>query len=135
MRTEISIILPNYNSSKTIVKTVNSVFKQTYRNWELIIVDDNSDYKTKKILSRIKSNKVKIYYLNKNHGAGYCRNLAIKKSTSKYLAFIDSDDIWEKNKLKEQINFMKKNKYNFSYTFYQTVKNKKKKKNIYAVKI
>ena len=128
MRTKISIILPNYNSSKTIVKTVNSVFKQTYRNWELIIVDDNSDYKTKKILSRIKSNKIKIYYLNKNHGAGYCRNLAIKKSTSKYLAFIDSDDIWEKNKLKEQINFMKKNKYNFSYTFYQTVKNKKKRK-------
>ena len=80
---KVSIILPNYNSSKTIIETVSSVLSQTYKNWELIIVDDNSDKKTKTILSKFKKfKKIKILYLNKNKGAAYCRNLAIKKSKS-----------------------------------------------------
>ena len=95
---KVSIILPNYNSSKTIVDTINSILLQTYKNWELIIVDDCSDKKTKNILSKYKNiKKIKIFYLKKNKGTAYCRNLAIKKSKSYYLAFIDSDDTWEKN--------------------------------------
>jgi teichuronic acid biosynthesis glycosyltransferase TuaG len=54
-------------------------------------------------------------------GAGYCRNFAIKKSNSEFLAFIDSDDLWRKNKLKAQINFMIKKNYNFTYTHYYTI--------------
>ena len=127
-KTKIDIILPNYNSSQFIIKTINSILKQTYKNWKLIIVDDFSDKKTKKILKEISKNKnIKVFFLNKNHGAGFCRNFAIKKSKSPYLAFIDSDDTWKKDKLKKQINFMKKNNFSFSYTDYKTFGNKKRK--------
>ena len=129
-KTKIDIILPNYNSSQFIIKTINSILKQTYKNWKLIIVDDFSDKKTKKILKKISKNKnIKVFFLNKNHGAGFCRNFAIKKSKSPYLAFIDSDDTWKKDKLKKQINFMKKNNFSFSYTDYKTFGKKKRKVN------
>ena len=125
---EVDIILPNYNSSNYIIKTVNSILNQSYKNWKLIIVDDFSDEKTIKILKRNFINKnIKIYFLKKNRGAGFCRNYAIKKSSSPYLAFIDSDDIWEREKLKKQINFMKKNNYSFSYTDYVTFGDKNRK--------
>ena len=119
----VDIILPNYNSSDTISSTLKSVLEQTYKNWRLIIVDDCSDTMTKNILSKYnKIKKIKVYYLQKNKGAAYCRNFAIKKSKADYLAFIDSDDLWKKNKLKIQINFMKKNNYFFTYTHYKTFK-------------
>ena len=124
---KVSIILPNYNSSKTIVATVNSILKQTYKNWELIIIDDCSDNKTKNILIKFKRiKKIKILYTEKNIGAGQCRNMGIKKSHSYYLAFIDSDDLWEKNKLKMQINFMQSSNYSFTYTYYKTFTSNKK---------
>ena len=114
---KVSIILPNYNSHDFISKTIRSVLNQTYHNWELYIVDDASDIRTKKSLLKFKKyKKIKIYFLKKNKGAGYCRNYAIKKTHSKFLAFIDSDDLWKKNKLKEQINFMKQNGHKFTYT-------------------
>ena len=117
----VSIILPNYNSYKTIVPTINSILRQSYKNWELIIVDDASSEKTRKILIKYeKIKKIKIIYLKKNKGAGYCRNIAIKNSSSYYLAFIDSDDLWKNNKLKMQINFMQNNNYDFTYTYYET---------------
>ena len=120
---KVSIVLPNYNSSKTIKKTISSIVNQTYKNWELIIVDDNSDKLTKSILSKYKNKKkIKIYFSRKNKGAAYCRNLAIKKSKSDYIAFIDSDDLWKKNKLKIQISFMKRKNYFFTYTYYKTFK-------------
>ena len=120
---KVSIILPNYNSSETIRETISSILNQTYKNWELIIVDDNSDKTTKSILSEYKKlKKFKIFYLKKNKGAAYCRNLAIKKSKSYYIAFIDSDDLWKKNKLNLQINYMQKNNYFFTYTNYKTFK-------------
>ena len=117
---KVSIILPNYNSSKNIKLTIDSILNQTYKNWELIIVDDNSDKLTKNILSKYKNKKkIKVHFLKKNRGAGYCRNLAIKKSKSDYISFIDSGDLWKKNKLKIQINFMKKNNHFFTYTFFK----------------
>ena len=129
-KTKIDIILPNYNSSKFIIKTIRSILKQTYKNWRLIIVDDFSDSVTKNILKEIcKKRNIKVFFLKKNRGAGFCRNYAIKKSSSPYLAFIDSDDTWEKNKLKKQISFMKNNNYAFSYTDYKTFGEKKRKIN------
>ena len=122
----VSIVLPNYNSFKFINSTIKSIVKQSYTNWKLIIVDDCSDKKTRDLLLKItKNKKIKIFWLKKNRGAGYCRNLAVKKSHSKYIAFIDSDDIWKKNKLKNQITFMEKNKYLFTYTNYETFGKKK----------
>jgi len=118
---KIDIILPNFNSSDSIKETIKSVIGQTFKNWKLIIVDDCSDKKTKTILKKFSKNKkIKIYWLKKNKGAGYCRNYAIKKSKSAYLAFIDSDDIWKKDKLETQLRFMENNNYLFTYTNYET---------------
>ena len=127
-KTKIDIILPNYNSSQFIIRTIKSILNQTYKSWKLIIVDDFSNKETKDILKKFsKKNKIKVYWSNKNRGAGYSRNYAIKKSNSPYLAFIDSDDVWKKDKLKKQINFMKKNNCSFSYTNYETFGDKNKK--------
>jgi|TARA_B110000495_G_C22944530_1_gene552885 teichuronic acid biosynthesis glycosyltransferase TuaG len=124
---KIDIILPNYNSHKFITETIKSIIHQDYYNWKLTIVDDNSNKKTKDILKKFSKNKkIKIYWLKKNQGAGFCRNYAIEKTKSPYIAFIDSDDIWKKNKLKKQIKFMTKNDYSFSYTCYETFGDKKK---------
>ena len=116
---KISIILPNYNSAKYLSKTVSSILSQTYKKWELILVDDCSNKETIQILRKFEKNKkIKVFYLKKNKGAAYCRNFAIKKSKRDYLAFIDSDDLWKKNKLEKQLNFMENNKLEFSYTNY-----------------
>jgi len=120
-KNKVSIILPNFNSSEFVLSTINSIKNQTYRNWNLIIIDDCSNKKTKKILKKfIYDKKIKILWLKKNRGAAYCRNLAIKKTKSKYLAFLDSDDIWEKNKLKVQLKYMEQNNFDFTYTYYKT---------------
>lgn len=125
---KIDIILPNYNSSLFIAETINSVLNQSYKNWKLIIVDDFSDRETTDILKKFSSNKkIKVFWQKKNRGAGFCRNYAIKKSNSPFIAFIDSDDIWKKNKLENQINFMKKNNFSFTYTNYETFGKKMKK--------
>ena len=127
-KTKIDIILPNYNSSQFILETVKSILGQTHKNWKLIIVDDCSNKETIRVLKKIKKNKkIKIFWLKKNRGAGFCRNYAIKKSNSPYIAFIDSDDLWKKDKLKKQINFMKKKNYSFTYTNYVTFGDKIKK--------
>ena len=118
---KIDIILPNFNSSEYIKETIKSIIDQTFKNWKLIIVDDCSDKKTRTLLKKYSKNKrIKIYWLKKNKGAGYCRNYAIKKSKSPYLAFIDSDDIWKKDKLETQLRFMENNNYLFTYTNYET---------------
>ena len=125
IKNNVTIILPNYNSYKFIENTVSSIIKQSYKKWELFIVDDCSGKKTISALKNLKKDKrIKLIFLKKNKGAGYCRNLAIKKSKSDYLAFIDADDLWHKDKLRKQINFMKINKYNFSYTYYTTFSDK-----------
>ena len=127
-KTEIDIILPNYNSSEFVDKTIQSVQNQNFKNWRLIIIDDFSDIETRKKIKKYeKSKKIKIYWLKRNKGTAYCRNLAMNKSKSKYLAFIDSDDIWEKNKLKLQLQYMKKYNYDFTYTYYKTFGLKSKK--------
>ena len=96
----IDIILPNFNSSKFISQTIKSIMLQNYKNWKLIIVDDCSNKETKNILKEYSNKKkIKIFWQKKNRGAGFCRNYGIKKSNSTYIAFIDSDDIWRKNKL------------------------------------
>lgn len=129
MEKKVAIILPNYNSDKFLQKTINSILAQTYKNWSLYIVDDHSNTETINFLKKINNSKINIYFLKKNKGAGYCRNLAINKSKSYYLAFIDSDDTWDKNKLKLQISFMEKKNFNFTYTYYKTYNHNTKKIN------
>ncbi len=123
---KISIIMPNFNSEKYLKSTIRSVINQSFKQWELIIIDDNSNNRTKKILKSLKNKKIKIKFLKNNKGAAYCRNLAIKNSFGKYLAFIDSDDIWNKKKLSLQFNFMEKNDLLFTYTSYELIDIKEK---------
>ena len=124
---KISIVLPHYNNEHFVKDAIESVINQSYKNWELFIIDGNSNYKSKNIISKFKKNKkIKIIWVKSNNGAGFNRNLGIKKSKSNYVAFIDSDDIWKKNKLKKQIKFMLKNKCDFSYTGYKTMNSNKK---------
>ena len=114
----VDIIMPNFNKEKFIKESIKSVIAQTYANWKLFIIDDNSNDNSKNIINAFKNNKIKIIFLKKNKGVSFCRNLAIRFSNSKYIAFIDSDDYWSTNKLKEQINFMEEFNYVLSYTDY-----------------
>ena len=131
MQNQIDIIIPVYNSQKFIIKTIKSVFRQTYKNWKLIIIDDASTDKTIKLVERIcKKVKKKIIILknNINRGQAYSRNRGLKFSKSKFVTFLDSDDFWDKDKLKKQIKFMTINNYNFTYTDYKIIKNNQIKK-------
>ena len=131
-KTKISIVMPNYNSSLYFEQTVKSIFNQSFLDWELIIVDDNSNFQTKKILKKyLKRKKIRIFFLKRNRGDGYCRLYGIKKAYSNIIAFIDSDDIWKKNKLKLQYNFMKKYNLSFSYTQYDAFKENGFKKRVF----
>jgi len=124
---KVEIVLPNYNSAPYLEETIKSIINQTFKNWKLTIVDANSNMLTKKVLEKYSVHeKINILWLKKNKRAGFCRNLAIRNSKSDYIAFIDSDDLWEKDKLYKQLNFMIKNKYDFTYTSYQPFKSEEK---------
>ena len=104
---KVEIILPNYNSEKYLNETINSIINQTYKNWHLTIIDDNSNTETQNILKKyVDYPNIKIIWLKKNKKAGFCRNLAMRISKLEYVAFIDSDDLWEKEKLSRQLDFM-----------------------------
>ncbi len=127
----VDIIIPNYNKENYLKECVNSVLRQTYNNWKLYIIDDCSTDKSLKYLKKIKNKKkIRIIFLKKNKGPSYCRNLGIKKSKNNFLAFLDSDDLWDKNKLKLQLSFMIKNDYDLTYSDYYTFNDidKKRKK-------
>ncbi|WP_053361536.1 glycosyltransferase family 2 protein [Bacillus sp. FJAT-27251] len=117
----VSIITPTYNSSKYIKETILSVKKQIYQNWEMIIVDDASTDHTVEIIEREISldPRVKLIRLNHNSGPAEARNTAIECSQGRYLAFLDSDDIWLPQKLERQLEFMQENQAGFSFTDYR----------------
>ena len=133
LKKTVDIIVPVYNSKKYIIASINSILRQSYKSWNLIIIDDCSNDGTYEILKSIqrkynKDNKIFLYRQSINRGQGEARNFGLNKSKSTFLAFIDSDDVWEKNKLSNQIEFMRKNNYNFTYSDYISFKDKKKKK-------
>lgn len=117
----VSIIMPSYNTAKYIEKTINCVLEQTYNNWELLIVDDCSTDNSIEIIKKYVNDKIKLYINEKNSGAAVSRNRALQEAKGRWIAFLDSDDIWETNKLEKQISFMEDNNYHFSYTNYVEV--------------
>ncbi len=124
----VDIVIPNYNKANYLNDCINSVINQTLKNWRLFIIDDCSSDNSSKILDNFKKNKkIKIIKLRKNLGPGNARNIGISLSRSKYLAFLDSDDLWKKNKLKKQISFMENLDLNLSYTDYISFFENKKK--------
>ncbi len=114
----VSIIMPSFNTGKFIKESIDSVINQTYRNWELIIVDDCSNDITDEVVKNINDSRI-VYLKNEvNSGAAISRNKALKKAKGEWIAFLDSDDLWKKDKLEKQVKFMKENNYCFSYTNY-----------------
>lgn len=115
----VSIIMPSYNTADFIAETIRSVLSQTYENWELIIVDDCSTDNTDDIVAEFLSDDRICYIKNEhNSGAAVSRNRALREAKGKWIAFLDSDDLWESDKLRKQIAFMEGNGFAFSYTDY-----------------
>ena len=130
----VSIITPYYQSKEYIFQSVKSVIQQTYKNWELIIVDDENSEESKYLLDKIKikHKNIKIFSTKNNIGPGFARNLGIEKSKGKFIAFLDSDDYWHKAKIEKQMIFLKKNNIDICYTGYSVFSNNK---TIYKPKI
>ena len=119
----ISIITPSYGSASFISDTVKSVLHQTYKHWEMIIVDDVSPDNSNKIIEEYikKDSRIKLIKLKKNSGPAVARNRAIEEAKGRYIAFLDADDLWLPEKLEKQIVFMNDNKLSLSYTAYDLI--------------
>ncbi|PBJ12699.1 glycosyltransferase family 2 protein [Flavobacterium sp. ACN6] len=119
----VSILTPTYNTEKFIRATIKSVQKQTYQNWEMILVDDASTDKTVSIIEVFAQNdsRIKLFRLSKNSGNGFARNQALEKASGKYIAYLDADDIWFPQKLEKQIQFLKTNNLPFTFSFYDCI--------------
>lgn len=119
---QVSIIMPYYNAAKYIEETIGAIIAQTYKDWELIIVDDCSPAPdTEEVLNNITALDARIRVLRtpRNGGAGMARNVGIEAAEGRYLAFCDSDDWWYPTKLEEQLRFMQENSYPFTCTWYE----------------
>lgn len=117
----VSIIMPNYNCGKFIKETIESVINQTYENWEILFVDDCSTDNSIEIVKSFNDARIKIFINKENTGAAVSRNCALREATGKWIAFLDSDDLWEKDKLEKQIEFMQNKGCYFSYTKYKEI--------------
>ncbi|MBR3229939.1 MAG: glycosyltransferase family 2 protein [Bacilli bacterium] len=122
----VSIITPVYNCEKLIEETIKSVINQTYSNWEMILVDDCTLDKSFLIIQKYmkKDNRIKYFKLKENSGAAVARNKALKESKGRFIAYLDADDKWKKNKLEKQVNFMLENNYAFTCTDYEKIDEK-----------
>lgn len=120
---QVSIITPVYNSEKFLEQCIRSVISQTYESWEHILVDDCSSDNSAAIIEKFLQvdKRIKYIKLDTNSGAGIARNTAIKIAKGKYIAFLDSDDLWHPQKLYLQINFMNTNNHHFTFTDYDVV--------------
>ena len=120
----VSVITPSYNCAKYISDTIDSVINQTYKNWEMIIVDDNSSDNSNEIIEKYvqRDNRIKFIKLEKNSGPAVARNRAIEEATGRYIAFLDADDLWMSDKLQKQIDFMQSYNYELTYTAYETMR-------------
>ena len=127
----VSIIMPSYNTASFIAESIQSVLEQSYKDWELIIVDDCSPDNTDDVVKPYLSDK-RIRYLKneKNSGAAVSRNRALREAKGKWIAFLDSDDLWMPEKLQKQVRFMEKNGYHFSYTNYAEIDTEDKRNGI-----
>jgi teichuronic acid biosynthesis glycosyltransferase TuaG len=115
---KVSVIIPTYNSEKYLKECLSSVINQTYKNLEIIIVDDKSIDNTIKIIKKIKDKRIKLIELEKNSGVAIARNKGIEISTGDYICFLDSDDYWYKEKIEKQLKFIKNKEFIYSEYLY-----------------
>tara|TARA_X000000950_G_C13836620_1_gene628473 strand:+ start:292 stop:1065 length:774 start_codon:yes stop_codon:yes gene_type:complete len=116
----ISIIMPAFNAGGYISYAIQSVINQTYSNWELIIIDNNSRDNTLEKVNKylVINNRIKLFKSSENFGPGNARNIGLKKSKGTYIAFLDADDFWDSEFLEKLISFSKINNYYFVYCPY-----------------
>ena len=131
MQDKVSIITPVYNSEKYINETIKNVINQTYTNWEMLLVDDCSTDKSAEIIKEYctKDSRIKYFKLKENSGAAVARNFALENSTGRFIAYLDADDLWKKDKLEKQMNFMLDKNYAFTCTSYEKIDENGKTKN------
>ena len=124
----VSVIIPYYKKRNLIKETIVSIINQSYDHLEILIIYDDTNLNDLEFINQISKldNRIKILNNNKRLGAGLSRNIGIEQSNGKYIAFIDADDTWAPDKLKDQISFMKKNNYQISHTSYFIINEKKK---------
>ena len=125
MRIKVSIITPSWNSEKYIAKTIDSVQKQSYTEWEMVIVDDCSTDSTCRIVEEYmqKDSRIRLIRQEKNMGAGAARTRGMREATGRFIAYLDADDLWKPDKLKKQLAFMLKKKAGFSCASYEVINN------------
>lgn len=123
MKTLVSIIMPCYNAERYIAQSIESVLAQTYDNWELLITDDASTDKSVEIISKYSKNDERINVLvpDEHQGIARTRNMSISRARGRFVAFLDSDDIWYPEKLEKQIKFMLENDIAFTYSSYEVI--------------
>jgi glycosyltransferase involved in cell wall biosynthesis len=113
--------MPTYNCATYITETISSVQSQTYQNWEIIIVDDCSTDNTESIVVALNDKRIRYFKNSENRGAAISRNLALREAKGRWIAFLDSDDLWAPTKLERQLRFMVENKFAFSYHNYSEI--------------
>ncbi|MCX3264878.1 glycosyltransferase family 2 protein [Pedobacter agri] len=123
MQPLVSIIIPSYNSAGFISATLDSVLSQGYENWELTVIDDCSSDETCAVVSAYASmdTRISLIALSENQGVSNARNTGLENSWGKYVAFLDSDDIWLEDKLKSQVQFMENSQSALSFCAYQRI--------------
>jgi len=119
----VSIVMPAYNAVSYLSCAIQSAVDQTYNNWELLIVDDASTDSTLELAFEWakKDPRIKVLPLGENQGVTKARNTALGQASGKYIAFLDSDDLWDPLKLQTQINFMESRECQISYTAYRRI--------------
>lgn len=131
----VSVVTPMYNAEKFIGETIESVLSQTYQNWEMIIINDCSKDNGVEIVKKYQEqdSRIKLYNNEQNKGVSETRNRGIELAKGKYIAFLDSDDLWEKQKLEKQVKFMEENDVILSYTSYEKMNEDGSKRGIIEV--
>jgi len=115
----VSIVVPVYNCEEFIEQTIESVKGQTYKNWEMILINDCSTDNSKNIIEKYTCNNIILIDLKENFGVANARNIGIAKAKGKYIAFLDSDDLWKKDKLEKQLKYIEENNCDFCFTSYE----------------
>ena len=120
--------MPYFKKEEFLEETIDSILNQTYKNFEIILIDDEISFDSKNLLNEItkKDTRIKLITNERNIGAGLARNKAIKHSQGDYIAFCDCDDLWLPNKLKNQLSFIKENNIYFNHTSYEIIDQKGK---------
>ena len=117
----VSIIMPSYNCAEYIEESIRCVLAQTYPHWELIVIDDGSTDDSVARVTALKAadDRIALYHNERNEGPAFTRNRALRMAKGRWIAFLDSDDLWTPEKLEKQLKFMAENGYAFSYTRYE----------------